>query len=617
MNYKSTNKSFYNMLALILYLLPVISFILCVANFLKFGVDMPMYDDWREYRMNVMGNFDINYLFKPVNDTLSPLGLALDSLVFKLFLGNSIAYQFFSLVIIQGGILLVSYKLLRVCSNNNLHKALCFSLLLLILQPDTYWGFSNLAFHQAIPLLCILLSIYIYIIEIRFKSLILAILSFCAGLSYTSGAFGILAAGITLMLLKILSPKEIGLNTKYKQCLAILVPGIITSLAQLWVIIGVQHGTHRADAPMAYPWELDFWLYALGKVSRSLLLPSSLPLLSIILTMAIIILLVGYNFKALKEIAIGNNARRNVQNKNLNVVLLTLTASVFVYLMLVSAGRTNLRDPNITEPLEIFISGYARFHFYWLTILWPFIALTIITKINKKWFDNLAIVFVSLYIIITVMFSSLMNHGVIFQNAQKLRLDGIQCIQSALKNNNEQIVCPSLLPGQNLAPMIKNARSAGASFVHFFPFTPLGIHEKSATDLFRLSDDYNNIGILNATRLKSKESNLLHLSAERDSNLLINIPAEQARKCTVLEVDARIINRIENDFSQLFYMPLPTSSFSEGNSQVIPLIRKESQEINYMIESKTGFNSILRFDPINDKGVVEIQDIVVRCRNYQ
>jgi hypothetical protein len=111
---------------------------------LKFGIDMPIYDDWREYKLNGMGSFELGYLFRPANDTLYPFGLFLDSIVFKFLSGNSIAYQFFSFLVIQGGIIFAIYKLIEKCEINKIIRSLAFCCSLFILQPDTYWGMRTL-----------------------------------------------------------------------------------------------------------------------------------------------------------------------------------------------------------------------------------------------------------------------------------------------------------------------------------------------------------------------------------------------------------------------------------------------------------------------------------------
>ena len=67
----------YMCLALIFF--PVLSLVLRALAWLRYGIDIPWFDDWRGY---VDGNIDSlapAYLFRPVNDTLAPVGWKLHS----------------------------------------------------------------------------------------------------------------------------------------------------------------------------------------------------------------------------------------------------------------------------------------------------------------------------------------------------------------------------------------------------------------------------------------------------------------------------------------------------------------------------------------------------------
>jgi hypothetical protein len=120
--------------AVVIFYALIISFAIAAINLLKFGIDMPIYDDWREYKLNGMGSFELGYLFRPANDTLYPFGLFLDSIVFKFLSGNSIAYQFFSFLVIQGGSYLRFTNLSKKCEIN---KIIRFSFLLFFIHFTT------------------------------------------------------------------------------------------------------------------------------------------------------------------------------------------------------------------------------------------------------------------------------------------------------------------------------------------------------------------------------------------------------------------------------------------------------------------------------------------------
>ena len=100
----------YMCLALIFF--PVLSLVLRALAWLRYGIDIPWFDDWRGY---VDGNIDSlapAYLFRPVNDTLAPVGFALDALAQRYLDGNSIAYQLISMIVVLGGLMWLQWKLL-------------------------------------------------------------------------------------------------------------------------------------------------------------------------------------------------------------------------------------------------------------------------------------------------------------------------------------------------------------------------------------------------------------------------------------------------------------------------------------------------------------------------
>ena len=105
------------------------------------------------------------------------------------------------------------------------------------------------------------------------------LLGLISGFSYISGAFAMLGLSFAML---VVQHSMVG---QYKKRLlvtglSLIFPALLSTTAQVWVIIGVQHGTHRADVSMAYPWESDFWLFLLGKIARSLNLPFNSPGLS-------------------------------------------------------------------------------------------------------------------------------------------------------------------------------------------------------------------------------------------------------------------------------------------------------------------------------------------------
>lgn len=106
--------------------LPVLSLIISVLSWLRFGLDLPFVDDWRGYHSGRMHSLDFDYPFHPVNDTLTPVGFALDALAQRYLDGNSIAYQFLSMILVLGGLLLLQWKLLVMTLNDRFLVRLLF-----------------------------------------------------------------------------------------------------------------------------------------------------------------------------------------------------------------------------------------------------------------------------------------------------------------------------------------------------------------------------------------------------------------------------------------------------------------------------------------------------------
>lgn len=199
---KSGNSFLFQILQFFLIGLPVISLILNAISLLRFGVDMPYWDDWRQYHEGSMGRIDFSYLMAPANDTLYPVGLLLDSLAFRFLDGNTVAYQFISMTFVLGSLLIFQWRLLSICTTNKMIRACVFSLTLFMLQPDTYWGLQNMAYHQAVPLVCILaiLALTFGNLRMRFAVPGFLLLSFVSGFTYISGAFAVLSLCTCLLI---------------------------------------------------------------------------------------------------------------------------------------------------------------------------------------------------------------------------------------------------------------------------------------------------------------------------------------------------------------------------------------------------------------------------------
>ena len=466
-----------NLLAPGLIAVPLACFAINVLMWLVYGVDIPFMDDWRAYQSGGAGSFDLTYLFKPSNDTLYPVGIFLDSVAQRVLRGNSVAYQLISLVAVLGSLLLLQWRLLRSVLENRMLAAAAFSATLFMLQPDSYWGMQDMAYHQAVPVVAVLWSLYLVTVArwTRFTPMLLLAIGLMAGMTYISGAFAMLATGVALIVAAGVLRDRIDLPLM-RGGVWLTMGGIATSIPQLWVIVVHQKGTHRADAPMAYPTEADFWLYLLGKVGRSLMLPMEKPALSLALVALACAALVCALIWAMR-VARGNPAGNlsdaggtATSEKRLFVVLLSLGAVVAVYLAIVAAGRTNLRPAGMA-PLDIFVTGFHRFHFFWATLLWPWLIATVILA-AQRWSQRAAAAsatVAALAIISLCTASGVFRHARFYEAATDMRINGIKCIHAHMEEA-QPIVCHSLLPTE-LTVALKNAERIDASFSRALEFT--------------------------------------------------------------------------------------------------------------------------------------------------
>ena len=597
--------------------LPILSLILNAVSWLKYGLNLPFLDDWRQYADGGMGRLDLQYLMTPANDTLSPVGLSLDSLAVRYLSGNGIAYQFLSMVLVLGSLTYLQWRLICFCTDNKIIRALSFSLTLLMLQPDNYWGLQNLAYHQAIPLVCLLGVLCVTFSKTWARGWAiptLFVLALISGFSYTSGAFAMLGASLVAIVMQffVIAADD---NSRIRTTgWTLLPPSLIATAAQVWVIVGFQHGIHNKSVPMALPWESDFWLYLMGKVARSLLLPINQPVLSF----SVSLLLVATILCVLCYVALELYKRKlEPQQVRFTLIFATLICAIALYLFLVAAGRTHFRPDSIHEPMQVFTFGFLRFHYFWATLIWPWLALALLTFIHKKWLNEKQLVGLSfcwlVAIIVAVSLTSVMRHDSFHKNIANIRTEGIKCIISQMQNN-DKVLCPRIHPA-DLAKPLANARQVDSSFLRNLPYYPIALGTNQPAPLFRLTEKTHDIQLVNAQLVAKGKDNSIEVSAGTDPMLIISInnPGMMSR-CISLEVNA-LITSSKTDLAQLFFTPAKEGGFSQKNSTTVPVLgNSKPQLISFTINSPSGLIDKVRFDPVTTPQSLTIHEVEVRCR---
>ncbi|MBH3412520.1 hypothetical protein [Pseudomonas putida] len=602
----------HKIVALLLIALPMVSLALNLISWLRFGVDVPFLDDMRQYAQDSAGRLDFRYISTPANDTLYPVGLILDGLAFRFLDGNSVAYQAISMLLVLGGILYLQWKLLGLCCNSWKLRAVAFSLTLFMLQPDSYWGWQNMAFHQAVPVLCSLWIVYLILSNSNslLSALAVFFLSLISGFTYTSGAFANLALLAALIVLIVFQGGQSSSRLKFFAKI-IAIPTVLTVAAQLWVIVWVQHGTHRADAPMAYPWESDFWYYLLGKIGRAFMFPMNLPEVSLYASAAVLAVSTGLGLFA---IALARKSQRGSVMWNASVAYLSIYGVILLYLFIVAAGRANLRPLSIESPTDIFIYGYGRFHFFWVCILWPWIAALILgwwSDRNPEETSRPETSFIVLLVLCVLVYgSNIMGHAAFYKTTKDVRVEIVTCLSQGV-SRGVPFECADLHPGINMLKVFYSSLFAGASYTDLIQVAPVPLGTTNPPPVFDLLTGKQSIKYFNATAEDVGQSGV-RLTTAVDPMLEISLGASDVLKsCAAMQVSGAY-HLDEQNYAQIFYLPAGQKSFAEANSvgQKIPA---GDSEFSFRITSKKGFEGLIRFDPVISYAPITLKRLEVRC----
>ena len=600
--------------------LPVLSLVLGAIAWLRFGIDLPFFDDWKSYSDGTIGSLKPAYLFRSINDTVTPIGFVFDGLAQRYLDGNSVAYQFLTMVILLGSLLALQWKLLRKTLGSKLQTAICFAFTVPMLQPGSYWGQENLAFHQGLPLVFILGALWLLAGPGHagiWRGPAVAALALLAGFSYISGAFGALMAGLSLLVVSLICFGRDERRELNRDTLWFIGAAAFAVVCQYSLSEAKLRGTH-AGIPMALPTELQFWMFALGKVARSLVLPASRPLLSLVVTL----LVCGAAIAA--AVALIRKARApgaTAVEKRLVALYIPIATVVFIYLIMVAAGRANFRPPEMTRPLDIFAHGFTRFHFFWITLLWPWLVAALLV-IVQRWSRFGGALSGWSGISLALLAVALMAGNGAYAHVQNQRDIAVaraklaRCFLEGLQTGAE-VRCPGLIP-QHFAdttpdayPAYVHARERGASFTRYFP---LMHNTKRRLDIAAFFEA--DVGQVQA-RLQAMEalgSGSYRLTGN-DPNAILKMPqAGTMRRCVLMDVDVSVKVSQAGE-AEVFYLPAGATEFSEQHSARTLALASEAgfQVLSFRLESETGFEQVLRFDPATAPQDVQIGAIRLFC----
>ena len=605
--------------------IPILSLALNAVSWLRFGLDIPFWDDWRGYISGGIGTFSLKYLFTPCNDTLYPVGLALDSVAQHLLDGNGIAWQFISMITVLGLLLLLQWRLLSVSLRDRLLAASAFSLTLLMLQPRTYWGLQNIAYQQGLPVLFNLAAVYIVAGRAwsdRWSIPSLFALGILSGLSYISGAPSVAAIGAILFILAhFIRPCE--RKPLRAGGLTLFAAGLITLIAQIWALAVYRSGAPNRP-PVAFPYQGDFWMFLLGKIGRSILLPHKYPGFSLPVTILVVLAVCILAGLIVRRFARGE--MRTLQDARTSVVTLATLGGTFAYLLVLAAGRTNVHPPDVKTATEIFSLGFSHIHYFWVTLLWPWMAAALFetfSKINpsERTGSRLRLLALRLPAVLLPLFivGGALKHVSCYRHASYLRADGIACFTSQIQKGNT-VDCPSLFPpghGRDLVRAFVYAKSIGASFTRSIPLLPAQIGTAEPAPLFRLSNaNTGDLDIRGTAAVEKTETGYRFHKAGNPQILFKPGAPEIMGQCLALEVSALMRVAEPETTAQISYGIPGREGLTGKASQEVPFQAGENKlvEVSFQLFSPTGFRDELRLEPVSKPQEFDLADIEVRCR---
>lgn len=588
---------------------------------LRFGVDMPFVDDWRAYADGTAGQWAPRLWFTATNNTIAPLGLALDALAQRVLGGNVIAYQFITLVLVLGGLLVCQWRLLRWALGDARLAALAFAATAFMLQSGSYWGEQNMAYHQALPLLWLLMALAIGLTS-RASPTVVAVaalgLGVLAGLSYISGAVAALVLGGALWVVLAVaavpgwakpaadeahSPfQAIHVQSARALALGLLLAGLGTCALQAWAMAASADSLGSA-IPKAWPTQAAFWAYALGKLGRALGLPvaplgwdallvGALWLAAVAALAALAVRLVQLALRRTGQVSQANMPDGHTRSLLARVALvaLPLAAMLAVYLMLVAHGRANFRDAGVQTSWQVYQFGYGRFHHFWLTLIWPWViaalaallawrasvapaALAASAPSNQQAVSGaLRRIFLPISAILMVILSigaarSVFNVAEHYRSAAQFRADQWLCLTQQW-GSGAPIRCPIFdLPDATGALLY--AQHIGASFTRYLPLDANVPGRELARWSFaaglpQLGTD-ERLADVQATPTAS--GHWLRTGSDAQWVLRLNGAATQAlAQCQVLDVAVQV-QASRAGGMQLFFRPQASTGFSEAQSR--------------------------------------------------
>ena len=272
------------------------------------------------------------------------------------------------------------------------------------------------------------------------------------------------------------------------------------------------------------------------------------------------------------------------------------------------------REPSIEGATAVFLLAYQRFHFFWVTVLFPWMVAALPWLWRRSavppsvkpgpWLAVVAVAGLAL-----CLSRGIFEVSTYYRDTGQARAADIRCFQRQL-GTGEPIQCPGSQILRDWTPAYQHARSLGASFVRYLPIVE---HEPPAHWLL----DWPRTparGQLQWRQL-TPVSGGPDFTAGEDPQIVFTSSDHQAfEQCRVLEVQLRLRPSAASQ-AQVFVQPRGSAGFSETHSRIKPVAAfAEPIERHFVFDSPNGFEPVLRIDPVDGIDGVELHALRVSCR---
>jgi len=363
-------------------------------------LDYPVNDDWRYYLVDPSGAYAMpdelttSWLIEPAQDTVHATGKALDWMAFHWLAHDWRLLATLSFAACVGAWLWFGVRFVLAALRGNVPAQLgALALFALPLAANPYWIALSpfqwlepaIAYHQMLPVpgLVLLASILGGATAVRWpdeaREAAIALLTLVFGLSYSSGAVGLVLLGGTTVGLTVLArgARDAEATRRLRtEGLVLLVTSLLCLCAHvglpLWVL-DVNPVVTTRDFDPSLPWDSHFWRFLFALFDRAVLSTAvgTWPAVrGALVLVAFVAPAVGLGVLVLRG-DLEDSRRRQA------ILVVAMLAAVTGYALLIAYGRANFGPYYIPwypdEGPELYARN--RFFFWWVSAALPFAAI--------------------------------------------------------------------------------------------------------------------------------------------------------------------------------------------------------------------------------------------------